>query len=472
MKKLTFKLSSQKDSSVVSLIKEVNKISCRIYLDLENGFVAVENVDDTMIDTVIELVDKYYTILGIDIDNTIEVPVEKQESAVVVEAVEETTTEDIEESEAPETVETVAEKHPTVLEPQSEDDLIIKKIEFENEYVENLINKFLRTAYWAMFKMSISEKEIGDFVLTSMNEISMRYNYKPSIEFSVGDIVDCNYGMHLVGEINGGHVAAIVCNIYASGMVYLVPITKMQTDITSHSYLIFNPPEDAIYENDMYYKGGTAILDKAKYVHPKRINAVIGRTTPTFFKKILCQLASTFDFTDCFEEADEIIAETVEIVDEVIETPFSTEDTNNEVVEIPTVAEKTTDKVVKNKTTTKKVSSEEATLLEAIGFALDKLDVSKKVEDQVESFLTDIGMTTTERMVTQAFIVACKIKKINYENLILELHEMYPKVNENIIKSILKETFKNWLEQYPTVAEKCYKISLMAVLKVFAKKFA
>ena len=33
--KITFKVSSQKEGSVVSLIKEVNKISCRIYLDLE-----------------------------------------------------------------------------------------------------------------------------------------------------------------------------------------------------------------------------------------------------------------------------------------------------------------------------------------------------------------------------------------------------------------------------------------------------
>lgn len=111
-------------------------------------------------------------------------------------------------------------------------------------------------------------------------------------------------------------------------------------------------------------------------------------------------------------------------------------------------------------------------MLEAIGFAFDKLDASKPVGEQIESFLTDIGMTTTERMVTQSFIIACDIKKINYENVLLGLHEEFPKVKEEIIKNILKEAFKNWLEKYPTLAEKCPKISLMAVLKVFAKKFA
>ena len=87
-------------------------------------------------------------------------------------------------------------------------------------------------------------------------------------------------------------------------MAYLVPITKMQTEITSESYLIFNPPEDVIYEKD-YYKGGTALLDKAKYVRTQRINEVIGRTTPEFFKKVLYGLASTFDFTSCLDTGKE-----------------------------------------------------------------------------------------------------------------------------------------------------------------------
>ena len=49
-------------------------------------------------------------------------------------------------------------------------------------------------------------------------------------------------------------------------------------------------------------------------------------------------------------------------------------------------------------------------------------------------------------MVTQSFVVACDIKRINYENVILELHNMFTKVKEDIIKSILKENFKKWLD--------------------------
>lgn len=402
MKKLTFKVSSHKSCSVASLIKEIDKIHCRIYLDFESGSVTVENVNDDTI-TVIELIDRYFTVISVNIDNTVEEP--------------------------------LAEKQPKVLEPQSEDDLIIKKVEFRNKYVENLVNKLLSSAYWALFNKNISEKEIGNFIITSMCEIAMRYNNKPCVKFSVGDVVDCNYGMHLVGEINGGHVFAIVCNVMTDGMAYLVPIIENKSESTSQSYLAVNAPEDVIYENDAY-KGGTALLDKAKYVRPERVNSVIGKATPAFFEKLLHQLASTFDFTSCLDNS-----------------------------------RKTVDKAVK--TPAKKVSNEESALMEVISFALEKLDASKTLEEQVEAFLVDIGMSTSEKMVTQAFMIACNIKKINYENVILKLHDVYhPEFKEDAIKRILQDNFKEWLVQYPTLAEKCPKISLMSVLKVFAKRFA
>lgn len=474
MKKITFKVSTQKEGSVVSLIKEVNKISCRIYLDIENGYVTVENVNDTMIDAVIELVDNYYTILGVDIDNTFEETTAVQVAPVVVESSADTTADAVEET-VEETTEVVAEKQPTVLEPQSEDDLIIKKVEFENECVENRINSFLKTAYWAMYNRRATEKDIGEYILTCMSEISMRYSSKPVIEFSIGDIVDVNYGTHLPGEIIGGHVHAVVCNILNEDMAFVLPITKAKTDIQAQDYLLMDAPQDATYEDESY-KGGTVLLDKGKYVRVERFHCVKGKTKPEFFAKLLHQLASTFDFTGCLTEAvedDSDLPFTMgETTDEIVEIPTTTDETADEVVETLTATDDADTKVTKSKTTAKKVGGEEAALLEAIGFAFDKLDTSKSVEEQVESFLTDIGMTTTERMVTQSFIIACDIKKINYENVLLGLHEEFPKVKEEIIKNILKEAFKNWLEKYPTLAEKCPKISLMAVLKVFAKKFA
>ena len=111
-------------------------------------------------------------------------------------------------------------------------------------------------------------------------------------------------------------------------------------------------------------------------------------------------------------------------------------------------------------------------MLEALGYAFDKLNSSKKVEEQIDSFLTDIGMSTSEKIVRQSFVIACDIKKITYENVILELYNMYPNLDKDMLMASLKENFKKWLEQYPELAKKCPKLSFMAVLKVFAKRFA
>ena len=55
MKKITFNVSKQKNYSIATLIKEINKISCRINIDFENEIITVENIDDNAIDSVILL---------------------------------------------------------------------------------------------------------------------------------------------------------------------------------------------------------------------------------------------------------------------------------------------------------------------------------------------------------------------------------------------------------------------------------
>lgn len=352
MKKITFKVSNPKEGSTIALVKEVNKIACRLQLDIENGFVTAENVDDTTIDTVIELVDNYYTLLSVDIDNSLE-------TDTTVSIAEETTDVSVQAENDSEPKATAK-----ILEPQSEDDLIIKKVEFENEYVEQLINKFLRTAYWAMFKMNIPEKEIGNFIWSSIDEISMRYSKKDSIPFSVGDVVDCKYGTHLAGEINGSHVAAIVCKISDTGMAYLVPITKIQQNLTSHSYLTFTVPNDIIYDTRDYV-GGTVLLDKGKYVRSERFNEVIGKTSPEFLAKVLHQLATTFDFTDANLTEKQQEAENV-----TTENVFTEK------------ASESTATIVETKPTGKSSSNVENALLEIVGYAFDKLNHLKRLRNK------------------------------------------------------------------------------------------
>ena len=475
MKKLTFKVSTPKEGNISGLIKAINKIACQLKLDIENGFVVAENIDESTIDVVIDLINNYYTLLGIDIDNSVEndVNVANDDEKVAV-------------STQKESVST-----PKTLEPQSEDDLIIRKVEFKNEYIEQLINKLLRTISWAMFKNNATGNEISHFIFSTISEISMNYNNTACIPLSIGDVVDCNYGTHLPKEINGGHVAAIVCDI-SFGMVYLVPITKQLDNLVSRSFIKFTVPNDIIYD-EKDYVNGTVLLDKGRYLRPERLNQIIGKTTPEFFAKVLHQLSTTFDFTDRNAENSskstnfETTTAAEAITPEVDET--TTTETTSPKADKPTIAETSnnveyqpavivsleekseeTISQVATVSTTQKGSNGEKALLESFGSAFDKLDSSKPIQEQIDSFIADIGIPANEKMLRQTFVIACDIKKITYENVIFELHKMYPTANEDILKASLKKSFKKWLEQYPELAEKCPKLSLMSVLKVFAKR--
>lgn len=475
MKKLTFKVSAPKEGNISGLIKAISKIACQLKLDIENGLVVAENIDESTIDVVIDLINNYYTLLGIDIDNSVEndVNVANDDEKVAV-------------STQKESVST-----PKTLEPQSEDDLIIRKVEFKNEYIEQLINKLLRTISWAMFKNNATGNEISHFIFSTISEISMNYNNTACIPVSIGDVVDCNYGTHLPKEINGGHVAAIVCDI-SFGMVYLVPITKQLDNLVSRSFIQYSVPNDIIYD-EKDYVNGTVLLDKGRYLRPERLNQVIGKTTPEFLAEVLHQLSTTFDFTDKIAENSakstnfETTTATEAITPEVDET--TTTGTTSPEADKPTIAgtsdsgEQHPTVIVSSETkpeetisqvatvsTTQKGSNGEKALLESFGSAFDKLDSSKPIQEQIDSFIADIGIPANEKMLRQTFVIACDIKKITYENVIFELHKMYPTADEDILKASLKKSFKKWLEQYPELAEKCPKLSLMSVLKVFAKR--
>lgn len=426
MRKITFDVSSKKEASVKSLIKEVNKISCRIQIDLKNSFVTVENVEDAMIDTVIDLVEQYYTISSVNIDNI-------SDEAAVVEtsqnntAVDRTKTEDKKNSNP--------ENNSTVVGPQSEDDLIIQKVEFRNKYVEEVINRLIKTSYWAMYKTNVSENEIGDFIWSSIREISMKYSKNEKVEYSIGDIVSCDYGMHLPGETSGSRVYAIVCNITGTNMAYLVPITIVRKDLDPTSCIIFDVSKDIVCTKKNYlYSGMSVLLNEGCYLRAERINEVVAKTTPEFFAKVLKQLSTTFNFT----------GNTV---------------TNND-----TQPKSNTEQNIQ------KVGIEETALMNVIGDALKKLDPNKSPRNQIEAFLTDIGMVT-DRMVLQSFLISCNIPKIKYENIILELHDMF-NVKESIIKANLKDNFKKWLDANPDLVKNCPKVSFTTVLKMFAKRFA
>ena len=505
MNRLTFKVNGPKDGNISPLLKAVTKIRCRIYLDVENGFVTVENVHDELIDSVIDLINEYYVLLGVEVDNLVEdeevceeavqetseervvvsvtefsedcpegrdVPAEEYQAAVVddpvIVSVEEFPPESNgEATEAGAPADAVTNTPPVEVGPQTSDDLIIKKIEFQNPAIEAAMNKLLRTAYWAMYKQCGSEKEIVNHIWTAIREMSLKFTDPNIIEFSIGDVVDCYFGTHLPREINGSHVLGIVLDITADKMVYVVPITKALEDIDAKVYITFHRDIDVDYYYEQYY-GGTALLDKGRYLRAERLQSVVGKAKPNFLYNLVTLLPKARDYRANFEHLFEDIDDSEP---EMIFTDEPEEDTTTSTDEVAGASSEGTPKTASSEvvsSTLPKGQTAEDVLLTVVGDALKGIEVGGSILANTRNFLTAIGLPTDNPLINEAFLASTSIKRITYENIIAEVMKTNSELTEDTVKDGLKEVFRSWVASNATLAP-YNRLAITSLLKLFAK---
>lgn len=377
MDTVIFKIEKWKSESIANLLKEINEISCRLYIDFEKGVVTAKDVNNDVIDTIIGVIDKHFIIESISVDNTT-----NQEKSEL-----------------------------------NENDRVAK---FSDKDIENLLNeKLIKTIVWAM-SHGMSSEEIQKYIWTMITEIS--YSNSSSSELrvknvSVGDVVQVNFGKHPIGEMSDSRGYAIVCNISTDGSLFLVPIDKESSNIDSNSFNILE-------NSDV-----TVLLEMSKYVNPRRLDKVLGKVEPEFLKELLNQIAITFDFNSNAEEID-----------------FT------------------------------KCLTAEMALQEIIGPALEKVMPGLYPEDnQIFKFLADIGMPNNVITLRKAFEVGIHLEKITYNNLISQIisenPEMYDESDSKNLRNLLKRIFDNWAQNYPDLKKQCSKISIVSIIKMFAKKF-
>ena len=377
MDTVIFKIEKWKSESIANLLKEINEISCRLYIDFEKGVVTAKDVNNDVIDTIIGVIDKHFIIESISVDNTT-----NQEKSEL-----------------------------------NENDRVVK---FSDKDIENLLNeKLIKTIVWAM-SHGMSSEEVQKYIWTMITEIS--YSNSSSSELrvknvSVGDVVQVNFGKHPIGEMSDSRGYAIVCNISTDGSLFLVPIDKESSNIDSNSFNILE-------NSDV-----TVLLEMSKYVNPRRLDKVLGKVEPEFLKELLNQIAITFDFNSNAEEID-----------------FT------------------------------KCLTAEMALQEIIGPALEKVMPGLYPEDnQIFKFLADIGMPNNVITLRKAFEVGIHLEKITYNNLISQIisenPEMYDESDSKNLRNLLKRIFDNWAQNYPDLKKQCSKISIVSIIKMFAKKY-
>lgn len=102
---------------------------------------------------------------------------------------------------------------------------------------------------------------------------------------------------------------------------------------------------------------------------------------------------------------------------------------------------------------------------------LNRLNFSLTIKENIDYFLDSIDMPTDE-IIMQSFVIACNTKRITYAKIINQLKEIYPEKMSAELRKTLRDNFKKWLEKNPELATQCRQISIMNLLKIFAKQFA
>lgn len=406
MKKITFTLKVEAEPNTISLMKEIDKISCRINLDLEHNIIIVENVSDGMLEDVVDLVKKYYSISNIHIDNILSGANNEMEAQ---------------------------------LSDSSSKYRWVFDTNFEGKCLKPIIKDIINRSEKILATSGDSESQISKFIASSRDDLSYNYFIGESVKFSIGDIVSCNYGKHLLGEPFGFDLYSIVGNISKTGMPYLIPLGRL--NYGNESTFILNPDSD-IEKIDSHINICTKLyLDRARYVNAKRVNKVIGSVKSEFLQRLLIAVTDNYNFVNSDS--------TIKSNDTVTKESFF------EVLRV-------------NK---KLLRDSERAIFEAISPKLTVLDTNTPVYKQLDTFLEAIGMPVDNELVKQSFVVAPSLPKISGPVLSTTLKLQDANFAKIDVQARLRAVSRNWLVGYPKLAEDFSKISFCTLLRVYVKVF-
>ena len=223
---------------------------------------------------------------------------------------------------------------------------------------------------------------------------------------------------------------------------------------------------------DSRFTGGTVLLKMGRYVNRQRFNEVVGQVLPEFFGKVLTGLSNTANFVSKIESYGTEYAEKIGDVDNDDDMLSFGDAEESSVAENP--SEEVTSNAPNSGVENSVINYEERMPAEdyltlVVADALASLDKTKPIEEIVDDFLDAIGMPKEEVIIRNAFIVACKADKIAYRNIALKLQDLFPRMREEIIVLTMKEEFNKWLAVHLDVKDRYPRISIMVLLKIFAR---
>ena len=322
------------------------------------------------------------------------------------------------------------------------------------------------------------EEDLIKFIKSAGIEVGMKYNPREIPKFEVGDIVQCNFGHHLDGELYGGYVFGIVCDI-SDNTFYVVPITKKQLE-DSCEYMPFIAGVDVDYY-DPSLEGGTALLRMGGTYNRQRVNAVVGRVRDSFFTKMIEALSRAFIFTNTPAKQDESVdeVETQPVAEETTAEPTEKVDTSNEAegvenaepVDEEKSEEKTTESAEEQEGGEPENLTAEEYILRKYSNVFSTIDYSAPIEGQIDAVVDALGFDSSNKITRGAFKASIGIKKFDYHIIQTFIATDFPDTTLDQIGEILKQEFRKWKDANPDIKEKYPRIGMRTILKVFSNKF-
>ena len=452
--RLTLRVTPKANVSMAKLIAEMCSLNLNCMIDMADREIVFEKAaDDIVVSTVIEAVEEAFDITKATIDaetSDIET-VEPTES----EAKEKEKTEPESELISDETTEQTG----LDLKGESEekDDLeandaeisgdSVQFVKFCNKEIEEQINNLLRTIYGVVKYKGADDKDICKFIMTTKYEILSKYAPQ-RVYFHVGDIVDCNFGQHLSGEISGGHIHALIAYVDEETL-YAIPITKITPKSEAKRYLPFTVNDGVKMYDSPDYKGGTLLLCKGGFINAQRIRGVIGNVTEEFLDKILKALPASVDFYNA-SDISELTCEGEEKIKSSEKYPDSSKDTKTK------------------KITKFEYLMQNANMARGVK-AVENLAVESSIETKAEVFLDYIGFPKDEeRIAINAFAAASNVKKITWSEVLGEVRKTYD-VRRINIKDCLQTMFNKWAENNTAIKKDYPNMAVTEIMKFFVK---
>ncbi|MBQ8300178.1 MAG: hypothetical protein IJX99_10105 [Clostridia bacterium] len=421
-------------------LKRMNAFNAQVELDSKKGILQVSNLDASEFDEIVEYIKGTFKVRRVEM-----IPDERKE---------------------PSTVKVMSED---AMEKNSKPQQIeFPRAEFSHKLIEERVNKFLQVAGMAINRNNAEAKSIASFISTAICELAMMYHPHPLVDIKVGDIVTCNYGYHMPGEVSGRYVHSVVCAIDDS-LAYVVPITKDARDDGGVKFLSFYSVYDVTYTDPMCkdYAGGSMLLQHGRWLCRERISGVVGYAHPRFMSEILRILPGTLYFAyDGYEQVEEDVSADDEPDDfditemEIPELPFLDDESPEVEAKEVAVEEVDVPKCLKN-------SSLETALYKKFTEGLSRMTKDMSLDYNINFFCEALGLPADEGLLRAALKIVADMEKVSQISIkaIVSKFSLF----HETLEQQLQEIWKGWLAKHPEIKEEYPHASFSSICRFFFK---